>query len=300
MEKISRLLAIETTDVTGSVALCEDGEVVETRPLDPRARSAQSLAPALRAVLNDRDWAPNSVDVVAVTVGPGSFTGLRVGVATAKMFAWAVNAQIVGVDTLDAIACSLERPELLKLTEPCVVSAGVDAQRGDAAIRNYFLAHDAAGTRATATPLDERFRIVSLKKWLAVDESALFVDALDDDAREELRRALAGVSERDADSIRTFKMKDVLFAGPALRRVKKLAETYPTAKLVPQEGWDPEASSVARVAWRRVRDGSFDDVWNILPVYSRRAAAEEKALAKQQACAAAHKPDNRSCSERKE
>ena len=91
MEKISRLLAIETTDVTGSVALCEDGEVVETRPLDPRARSAQSLAPALRAVLNDRDWAPNSVDVVAVR-RTGVLHGLRVGVATAKMFAWAVSA----------------------------------------------------------------------------------------------------------------------------------------------------------------------------------------------------------------
>lgn len=274
METVSKLLALETTDVSGSVALCECGQIVERRFLDARQRSAQSLAPTIRALLDDHRWQASEVDVVGVTVGPGSFTGLRVGVATAKMFAWATNARIVGVDSFDAVVESLLRSDFLDLTEPAVLSIGIDAQRGDAAVRDYLVVN------GMSTPLDGRFRVVSIQKQLGVDESVLFEETLDDRARETWEKALATASLETKSVLRQTTTRDVIYAGPALNRVKNLTRTYPFLRLAPKELWNPDASGVAFVAWDRALEDAFDDVWGILPIYSRRAAAEEKALAK--------------------
>jgi tRNA threonylcarbamoyladenosine biosynthesis protein TsaB len=67
-------------------------------------RTAQSLAPALRDLLRSAGWKADQVELVAVVIGPGSFTGLRIGVTTAKTLAYAVGAEVVGVDTLSVLA----------------------------------------------------------------------------------------------------------------------------------------------------------------------------------------------------
>jgi tRNA threonylcarbamoyladenosine biosynthesis protein TsaB len=99
-----RILAIETTDVAGSIATLEMGRILAAHDLDPRLRSAQTLAPAIVSLLEKVTWRPGDVQLVAVATGPGSFTGLRVGVATAKLFAYAVGAEVLGVNTLEVIA----------------------------------------------------------------------------------------------------------------------------------------------------------------------------------------------------
>ena len=99
-----RILALETTDKTGSVAAIDDDNLLAELMLDHTQRSAQSLAPAMQRLLKQVGWLPADVQLVAVSVGPGSFTGLRVGVTTAKVFAYAVGAEVLGIDTLEAIA----------------------------------------------------------------------------------------------------------------------------------------------------------------------------------------------------
>ena len=61
------------------------------QPLDPTRRSAQTLAPAIATLLDAVEWRPADVELVAVATGPGSFTGLRIGVTTAKAFAYAAG-----------------------------------------------------------------------------------------------------------------------------------------------------------------------------------------------------------------
>jgi tRNA threonylcarbamoyladenosine biosynthesis protein TsaB len=99
-----RILAIETVSTSGSVAALDGGQCRAERALPADRRSAQTLAPGIRDLLGDVDWRPADVQLVAVAIGPGSFTGLRVGVTTAKVFAYAVGAEVLGVIALVAIA----------------------------------------------------------------------------------------------------------------------------------------------------------------------------------------------------
>ncbi|MCC7474273.1 MAG: tRNA (adenosine(37)-N6)-threonylcarbamoyltransferase complex dimerization subunit type 1 TsaB [Pirellulales bacterium] len=115
MGTLRRILALETSARHGSVALLH-GEAGPARLVAELAlvgdeRSAQALLPAVRKLLDQSAWPAGTIDIVAVAVGPGSFTGLRIGVTAAKTFAYAVGADLVGVNTLVALALQTPRAE---------------------------------------------------------------------------------------------------------------------------------------------------------------------------------------------
>lgn len=128
------ILAIETSGQAGSVALWDGARLVAQRDLDPARRNAQTLAPAMQSLLQSGGWQPRAVDVVAVVIGPGSFTGLRVGVTTAKAFAYAVQARVVGVNTLDVIAAQAFPVVPLAAGR---LGVGIDAGRGEVFAAEY-------------------------------------------------------------------------------------------------------------------------------------------------------------------
>lgn len=131
----SVLLALETSSLRGSVAAWEDGKIIASRDLSPDQRSAQSLLPAVAALMTQLGRPPQAIRQIAVTDGPGSFTGLRVGVTAAKTLAYALGAKTVGVDTLDAIA----RQAIESLTSNVAgqIYAVLDAFRGQLFCRIY-------------------------------------------------------------------------------------------------------------------------------------------------------------------
>ncbi len=137
----------------GTVAAMCDGKLLAEKELDPSQRSAQSLAPGLKSLLEEVAWLPSHVELVAVTAGPGSFTGLRVGMATAKVFAYAAGAEILGIDTLQAIA--RRAPEDIE-----GLSVAVDAQRGEVVARSFRRATD-----GWFEPVD-RAGLVDADTWL--------------------------------------------------------------------------------------------------------------------------------------
>ncbi len=98
------LLALETSGLHGSIAALIDDRLCAELKLPDDCRSAQSLAPGLQQILKKVHWTPRQIDLVAVARGPGSFTGLRVGVTTAKTLAYATDAKIIGLNTLTVIA----------------------------------------------------------------------------------------------------------------------------------------------------------------------------------------------------
>jgi tRNA threonylcarbamoyladenosine biosynthesis protein TsaB len=99
-----RLLIVETSGRAGFVAGAEGEKLLEVRRLDETRRHARDLAPAAAAVLSAAGWAPGAVDAVIVSRGPGSYTGLRVGVMAAKAFAYVTGCAVLAIDTFAAIA----------------------------------------------------------------------------------------------------------------------------------------------------------------------------------------------------
>ncbi len=100
------LLAIETATDVCSVALFEgDVLLTEMSVAEPRSHAAQ-LVPLIQRALRDCAKSPVELDVVAVSAGPGSYTGLRIGASTAKGLAFAADAALVAVPSLEALACS--------------------------------------------------------------------------------------------------------------------------------------------------------------------------------------------------
>ncbi|MDR1053537.1 MAG: tRNA (adenosine(37)-N6)-threonylcarbamoyltransferase complex dimerization subunit type 1 TsaB [Planctomycetaceae bacterium] len=126
------ILAIETTDKSGSVALLSGGDLLLERVLPSTVRSAKVLAPAIDGILRELRLLPSDIGRVAVVIGPGSFTGLRVGVVTAKVFAYAVGAEVIGLSTFEVVAFSC-----LQAGESGLMSIGVDAQRGEVVVQDW-------------------------------------------------------------------------------------------------------------------------------------------------------------------
>ena len=103
---MSVILGIETSGLEGWIAIRRDGELLAEVALDrTRRRHAQTLVLEVQQLLQSHQLTARDVDVVAVSIGPGSFTGLRVGVVFANTFAYSTGAKLVAVDTMQAIAC---------------------------------------------------------------------------------------------------------------------------------------------------------------------------------------------------
>ena len=106
-----KILAVETSGKIGSVALALGGEkpgapfaVLFERSFSEGLIHGRELAPAVKAALDETRLAPDGLDLIVASQGPGSYTSLRVGLAFAKTFAWSVRRPLVGVGSLAAMA----------------------------------------------------------------------------------------------------------------------------------------------------------------------------------------------------
>ena len=102
-----KILGIDTSTPIGSVALIDGENIVAEHTLNIVQAHSSRLMPAIDNVLKWGNITPDALDGCAVGIGPGSFTGIRIGVATAKSLCYAVDKPIVGVSTLEAIAYNL-------------------------------------------------------------------------------------------------------------------------------------------------------------------------------------------------
>lgn len=99
-----RLLLIETSCSPGLVGLARGDCLLGERRLEEARRHARDLAPMIRELLTGQSWKARDLDGVIVGKGPGSYTGLRVGIMTAKALAYALGCKLIGIDTFAVIA----------------------------------------------------------------------------------------------------------------------------------------------------------------------------------------------------
>lgn len=120
-----RILAIETATSMGSIALLDGAAVVTQLTEAVPQRHLEWLAPAIQLLLEQAGWRAPHVEAVAVSVGPGTFTGLRIGIVTAATWARARDIPVAGVSTLAALAQRVDAAGL--------ICAMLDARRGEVA-----------------------------------------------------------------------------------------------------------------------------------------------------------------------
>ncbi|SDM02915.1 tRNA threonylcarbamoyladenosine biosynthesis protein TsaB [Geoalkalibacter ferrihydriticus] len=105
------LLAIDTASSAGSIALCRDEKLCGEILFNVHSTHSERLMVGVRQVLADTGTALESVDAFVVVHGPGSFTGLRVGMATAKGLAMATGRPLIGVSSLQTLAMNVAETE---------------------------------------------------------------------------------------------------------------------------------------------------------------------------------------------
>lgn len=103
-----KILAVDTSTTVGSVALLDGLQIAAEWTLHSRQTHNRRLLGTIDLLLQQAGWPVGQVDAFAVTIGPGSFTGLRIGLTTVKTLAWSLDRPYVGVSSLEALAAPFE------------------------------------------------------------------------------------------------------------------------------------------------------------------------------------------------
>ncbi len=180
-----RILSFDTTNNCVSIALLEDETVVSQRLFvssgGERQESVTLLLPAVDEMLQEASWKKSALDLIVVGIGPGSFTGIRIAVVTARTLAQALNLPLTGVSLLDCYAARLHELEG-ELAEFSVVLSGgrghfyfasykrVDSPSIDSACPAVTLQEVVAAQHGTLPEME--IALASSKTW-AVDSSLM-------------------------------------------------------------------------------------------------------------------------------
>jgi tRNA threonylcarbamoyladenosine biosynthesis protein TsaB len=134
------VVALDSSSAAGSAAVLRDGHIVAERRGDATRTHGERLPRELMAVLEDAGAELRDVTTFAVCTGPGSFTGLRVGIATMQGLAFAQRKLVVPVSAFEALARTRE-PQNPGTPEPSFIATWIDAHRGEV----FACLYDAAG-----------------------------------------------------------------------------------------------------------------------------------------------------------
>jgi tRNA threonylcarbamoyladenosine biosynthesis protein TsaB len=231
---VMRVLALDTTTRAGSVALVSDDRVVDERSGDGSRTHALRLPDEILTLAAEHQWPLSSIDLYAVASGPGSFTGLRIGIATIQGLAFVHGRRVVGVPALDALAHAISGA----LSEGTVVAAWMDAHRRDVFAALY---------RVTAAPPFTTSHLIEVEGPTVASPAA----------------TLARWRSREGGLPETFVGDGAfLYAG-------EIAREAPSARVVPPPLL---AGAIGRLALARASDAL--DPAAIRPLYVRRTDVE--------------------------
>lgn len=108
-----KILSVDSSSVTASVAITENGKIVSEKFINNGLTHSQTLMPMVEDVINESGVSLKDIDLFAITNGPGSFTGVRIGIASVKGMADALSKKCVAVSTLEAIAEPLKNQDVI-------------------------------------------------------------------------------------------------------------------------------------------------------------------------------------------
>ncbi|HYM69549.1 MAG TPA: tRNA (adenosine(37)-N6)-threonylcarbamoyltransferase complex dimerization subunit type 1 TsaB [bacterium] len=247
-----RILGIETATPLASCAVVDGSGVLAEATLRAPMRHLEWLAPAIAEMLRGLGMRPAELEGIAVSRGPGGFTGLRIGIATAVSWARARRTPVLGVDTLEALA--------LAAGGPAVVLAALDAHRGEVAAGLYHVS--AAGApRCLVAPIVAPPDVVAAEVAAALDGAPGWVEDPHGCGDAYRRPGVEGPVLVVGDAL--ARHERALLAGLAGRGVAGGPHIH------------PRAAAVALLGRLRLLAGVRDDPDTLLPIYGRRPALRE-------------------------
>ena len=163
------LIALDSSGQTATVALVSDGVLLGEYTINHKKTHSQTLMPMLQTLCDAAEYELGTTDAIAVAAGPGSFTGLRIGVAAVKGMAQALNKPVIAVPTLEGLACQFYGTEQL-------VCPIMDARRAQVYSGIYRFVPEGTGMRMqtvaeeAALPMTEQ-----IDKLNALGEPVIFL-----------------------------------------------------------------------------------------------------------------------------
>jgi tRNA threonylcarbamoyladenosine biosynthesis protein TsaB len=154
-----KILALETSAKSVSAAVTENGRILASAYQNTGMTHSVTLMPLVDSMLRHSGLTPEQMDLIAVAAGPGSFTGLRIGVSAAKGLAWALEKPCCGVSTLEAMADNLRHMD-------ATVVCAMDARRNQI----YNAVFTACGGELTRRTTDRAIGLAQLADELKNDE----------------------------------------------------------------------------------------------------------------------------------
>ncbi len=279
-----KILALETSETAGSVALLEWDTAMSVcffdheERLDPKSRSAQSLAPLLDQMLHQANWTASDLTTIGISIGPGSFTGLRVGLATAKAIGYVTHAKLVTVDTRDAIAeafftVSSDSIEPSRELSTDTLVVWVDAQRGQVVTAVY---QAVTSVRPEASSVQTSESAANAPQNHASEGMGGLYGQRCGWRRIAVTDHPISMDDAVAEIARLSQNSAIWLSGSILNRPMVRFKVPQNVRLVPESMRSPTARAVATITARKVVTEDYADLWNVQPFYSRPSAAEER------------------------
>lgn len=163
-----KILGIDTSTMAASVAVLEDDKLICEYTVNTKKTHSQKLMPMIENMLNLSDVDISEIDAIAICVGPGSFTGLRIGMATAKAMAHVNNIPIIGVNSLELLGTNMD----LCNKKICAI---LDAQRNQVYTGKYILEDSKLKEidEITIVPIDSLLEEIenSTEQWVILGEA---------------------------------------------------------------------------------------------------------------------------------
>ncbi len=243
------ILAVETSGRTGSVALAIAEQMLAQTAFSKPMKHSAELFPAINSLLERFDRRAKEIQQVYVSVGPGSFTGLRIAVTLAKMMHLTNTAKVVAVDTLDVIATNAT-DYIKEKNEPVEkIAAILDAKRGQFFIAGYErLSHSTLTNNSQQTRKNKQ-RDATQGTWGKILQDSLLTASqfLETFADRNQRTWLLG------EGLVYYKDK---FKAPGIQ-------------FLDEKFWYPRASKVHLLGWEKASTKRFVDPLKLQPVYMR-------------------------------
>ena len=233
-----KILSIDTSSKIASIAIIEDGKILDEMHILSEEEHSQTLMPMIEKLFKDNNMDLDDIDVIGCSRGPGSFTGIRIGIATAKAFSDAKNIPLIGIDSLEALAYSVV---IEKENTDCEILAMINAKNNNVYAATYIVNNGKLSMVKNA----EIMNITETVSYIDFKKQVFIVGCEDEESIRKLIQA-------EASSERAISGDECNF--------EFIKDTMPTA------------ACIGIAAYEKYKNGVIDEI--IVPLYLRKPQAE--------------------------